>query len=255
MRDTNNSFRRIDETTSPQEASGSSPRPRASRGGGRGRGGRGGAGRGGASTGRGGTVPVSGGGVPAVMEFLAALLPFQVWFAIVHLSSQMTPYQIIGDRSEAEYAFTLEDVEQLLVVLRANKLTCILSLSTVGEVWRIVNEQILSHLSTHGIIPPPASGSFPRGYFTTPMYLIHPKGGRQVLRRAFVQSDITSSAFTATTLERTSRLVSNPEDNARHPLLFFGASQPSPFLKGIILSCYFQLPDMATCEAPHLRAL
>jgi hypothetical protein len=194
------------------------------RGNARGRTASGGISRGGVSRGGAGGSTLAGHSTPVTTEFLAVLLPFQVGFAVIHPSSQLTPWQLAGDNSPL-YTFSLPDVERLLVALRVNNLTCLLSLPTVGEVWRILDEQILSHLSRHGIKAEPSSDFFASGFFTTSMFLIHPKkGGRQVLRREFVESDFTSSIFTVETLESTSRMVSNPESNARHPLLFFGTS-------------------------------
>jgi|ERR1700722_14379810 len=130
---------------------------------------------------------------------------------------------MVLDRSDPHYSFGLSDVERLLTALRAHNLTCVLSLPNVGEVWRIVNEQIEAHLSRHQIVLKTSSNPRSNGYFDSPMFLIHHKrGGRQVLRQAFVQSDFSGNTFTVTALKNTSGLLSNPEDDAMHPLLFFG---------------------------------
>jgi hypothetical protein len=59
------------------------------------------------------------------------------------------------------------------------------------------------------------------------MVLVHPKPGRarQSSRRTFVESDLTIRNLTVSALTKTSRILENPEDNAEHPLLFFGSSQ------------------------------
>jgi len=105
--------------------------------------------------------------------------------------------------------------------LREHDLVLNLSLPCAGEVWRIVNNQIVDHLSNHNI----HVKSQPGGFFSSPMSLIHPKKGRQMSSRVFNESDLTASTFTITELEKISLLVSNPEENAEHGLLFFGKSR------------------------------
>jgi hypothetical protein len=130
---------------------------------------------------------------------------------------------MVIDHSDPQYSFGLSDVERVLTALREHSLVCVLSLPNTGEVWRIVNEQIQAHLSQHQIVFKTSPSSFSNGYFETPMFLVHRKrGGRQVVRQPFVQSDFSGNTFTVTTLQHTSNLLSNPEDNAMHPLLFFG---------------------------------
>lgn len=130
---------------------------------------------------------------------------------------------MVNDRSDPQYSFGLSDVERLLSTLRAYNLTCVVSLPNIGEVWRIVSEKILTHLSQHHIVAMTSANPSSNGFFDTPMFLVHRRrGGRQVPRQSFIQSDFSGNTFTVTALRNTSNLLSNPEDNAAHPLIFFG---------------------------------
>lgn len=98
---------------------------------------------------------------------------------------------------------------------------CVLSLPRTGQVWRQVEEQILTHLRRYDISA--ATADIRQGdiYFNSPMFLIHPyRNSRQVLRRPFVESDLTASTFNVVHLEKASQMAKDPEGNDN--LLFFG---------------------------------
>ena len=103
-----------------------------------------------------------------------------------------------------------------------HNLLCNLTLPSIGEVWRAVSQQISTHIFSHHITTgwPSTSESF----FSIPMFLIHPIRGRQAIVRKFIESDLTASTFTVSNLTKLSHLMSNPEENAELPLLFFGKS-------------------------------
>lgn len=132
--------------------------------------------------------------------------------------------QLVEEGGQVVYQFGLQDIEKLLASLREHHLTCSLSLPAVGEVWEMVEQQLAAHLSSHTIVARSSRDPFTRGYFATPLLLIHPKkNGRQVVQRPFVESDLAGSTFTVSALKKISSMVSNPEDSEL-PLLFFGKS-------------------------------
>jgi hypothetical protein len=140
-------------------------------------------------------------------------------------NANFTRLQVVEDVSDPAYLFSLAGIERVLFVLRAHNLTVVLHLPQAGEVWRQAEHQISAHLSSHRIDLGTSPSRSPGSYYSSPMFLVHPKkGGRQVFRRQLIESDLTASEFTMAHLVRASRLLRNPEELAQHPLLFFGQS-------------------------------
>jgi hypothetical protein len=77
----------------------------------------------------------------------------------------------------------------------------------------------MAHISAHNF---EVEFTGPEGFFGTAFTLIHPRKGGQAKRRLFTESDLAPNTFTSAWLGKISQLMSNPEENARYSLLFFG---------------------------------
>jgi hypothetical protein len=131
---------------------------------------------------------------------------------------ELTVSQIVKPKQDPTYQFKLSEIVLLINTLRSFNLTCVLTLPTEGAVWRTVDEQISAHLQSHNISV--KSSCF--DYFSTDMYLIHPRRGPMTNPRRFSESNLTPDTFTAEKLKEIAQLLSNPEEGAQHLLLFFG---------------------------------
>jgi hypothetical protein len=124
------------------------------------------------------------------------------------------------------YRFNLEEISTLIGTLEAHNLTCALLLRQRDELWKEVNEQLTRNFDRTGIITaqsPSAHRSISEiSYFDSPMVLIAPRGNQQGDRRVFKDPGLVGATFTFEMLSSLSRWVTNPRDNDRRPLLFFG---------------------------------